>query len=308
MGRLKALTFASVLALGAAQAAHAADLLPPPPPIEVPLRGAVEEPSGFYVRVDGGIANTVASNLRSSFSDGSTLSSLGATQNGVSLTDSWLLGIGLGYQVNSWLRFDGTAEYRSAVAFHSASSFKWGQSVDYTQANYNPTGCAATVLDANSNAVPGTVTCGDDYSGLVKTGVFLFNTYFDIGTWRGFTPYVGAGVGMAVYQTSNVKDVTSFPNTSYAAWGYAGNHIAANLAWAVTAGVSYHITPSLLLDANYRYLNMGDFKTGVIACNDGSGCHGEMQTFSVASNDVRLGLRWLALGEPVYEPMVRAKY
>jgi opacity protein-like surface antigen len=297
MGRFKALTFASVLALGAAQAAQAADLLPPPPPIEAPpLRGAViDDPGGFYLRVDGGLANNMASGLRSTFADGNTMATLGATENNVSLSDSWLLGIGVGYQFNSWLRADLTGEYRTSANYHSSSSNKWG-----TPAT-NPNGCPAG----------GPVSCGDEYTGLVKSGLLLFNTYLDMGTWRGFTPYVGAGVGAAIYQTSDIKDTSQFPNNNATAWGYANNHVGVNLAWALMAGVSYHITPSLLIDASYRYVNMGDFKTGAILCNDMSSCHFETQQFTATANDVRVGLRWLAAADPViFDPglPVRAKY
>jgi opacity protein-like surface antigen len=297
MGRFKALSLASVLALGAAQAAQAADLLPPPPPIDAPpLRGAVAEETGFYLRVDTGVANTSADNLRSTFSDGSTLASQGAVvgSTNVNVGDAALLGLGAGYQFNSWFRADVTGEYRSAIAYHSNISAQWP--------SQSTTGCLV-----GSGAY-----CSDDYSGQVKTGLLLANAYLDMGTWYGFTPYVGAGVGAAIYQTSNVKDATNFASGSSVAggaWGYAPSYTSANFAWAAMAGVSYHITPNLLLDAGYRYVGLGTFKTGAIACNAPSGCHFETQHFDVASNDVRVGLRWLMAG-PVYEQSypVRAKY
>jgi opacity protein-like surface antigen len=298
MGRLKALTLASVLAVGAAQAAQAADLLPPPPPLDAPpLRGAVVEDSGFYLRADTGIGNTNASNLRSSFADGSTLASQGAVvgPTNVSVGDAALLGLGAGYQFNSWFRVDVTGEYRSATPYRSNISAQWNSTSN--------TGCS--VNNANGNAF-----CSDDYTGQIKTGLVLANGYLDMGTWFGFTPYVGAGVGVAAYQTSGVKDTTNFASgVGSGAWGYAPSYTSANFAWAAMAGVAYHITPNLLLDVGYRYVNMGAFKTGVIACNAPGYCHGETQHFDMASNDVRVGLRWLMAG-PVYEPAlpVSAKY
>jgi opacity protein-like surface antigen len=300
MGRLKALTFASVLALGAATAAQAADLLPPPPPLEAPpLRGAVVEESGFYLRVDAGIANTNADRLRSTFGDGTTLASQGAVvgPTSVSVGDAALLGLGAGYQFNSWFRVDVTGEYRSATAYRSNVSAQWPSTSN--------TGCQPN--NANGNAY-----CSDDYTGQIKTGLVLANGYLDMGTWYGFTPYVGAGVGLAAYQTSGVKDTTTFASGASAAgagWGYAPNYTGVNLAWAAMAGVAYHITPNLLLDVGYRYVNMGTFKTGAIACNAPGYCHFETQHFDMASNDVRVGLRWLMAG-PVYDAgyPVRAKY
>ncbi len=129
-----------------------------------------------------------------------------------------------------------------------------------------------------------------------------------MGTWAGFTPYVGAGVGIAAYQTSSIKDTTNFPAGSAAAWGFAPNYNGANFAWALMAGVSYHIMPNLLLDVGYRYVNMGTFKTGAIACDSPSQCHFETQHFNMAANDVRVGLRWMMAAQAYYDPGVRAKY
>lgn len=292
MGRFKALTYASVLALGAAQAAHAADLLPPPPPIEAPLRGAVvEETGGFYVRVDGGLANNNASGLRSTFADGSTLVSQGAVvgSTGVAVGDSSILGLGFGYQFNNWFRADITGEYRNAANYYSYINAQWD----------GGPGCS---VGNGLNAY-----CGDQYKGQIKTGLVLVNGYFDMGTWAGFTPYVGGGFGFAAYQTSGVTDTTQFPGGGNA-WGNAPAYTGVNFAWALTTGVSYHITPNLLIDANYRYVNMGSFQTGVIACNALASCHGETQHFNMASNDVRVGLRWLAAAPVVYDVPVRAKF
>jgi len=289
MGRFKALTFASVLALGAGQAAQAADLLPPPPPLEAPsLRGAVDD-SGFYLRVDAGLANTNASGLRSTFGDGSTTASLGATTGPVSLGDPTILGLGAGYQFNNWFRADVTGEYRNAANYHSSMKY---QSV-YT-----------------ASCLPGSgLYCTDEYTGVAKAGLFLANGYLDMGSWFGFTPYVGGGVGLTVYQTSGVRDQSIYPLDGSV--GFAPNYTGTNFAWALMAGVGYHITANLMLDVGYRYVNMGAFKTGAIACNNqlNGSCHWEVQHFDVASNDVRVGLRWMD-APAVYDPglPVRAKY
>jgi opacity protein-like surface antigen len=287
MGRFTALTFASLLAVGAAQAAQAADLLPPPPIEAPPLRGAVvDEPGGFYLRADAGLANTNATNLRSTFADGTTLATLGATDGPVSVGDSGILGLGAGYQFNTWLRADVTGEYRNAINYHSSVAY---------QSSYAP-----SCLPASG------ISCGDEYTGQVKTGLVLANGYLDLGSWYGFSPYFGGGVGLVAYQTSAIKDNSLLPGGSF---GFAPNSVGTNFAWALMAGVGYHITPNLMLDIGYRYVNMGTFNTGAITCNQ-IPCHLETQHFKVASNDVRVGLRWLLDSRvPVFEPgPVRAKY
>lgn len=289
MGSLKALTLASAVALAVLPMAHipaafAADLLPPPPQLEPPpLRGPVEE-VGFYMRSDIGVAAVSASNLRSTFTDGSTLASLGAVDGPVSVEDNYILSLGLGWQFNQWFRADLTAEYRGSSSYSSSVTYQWGNALT------NASGC-----------YPGSgLVCGDQYNGTVKTGLFLANGYVDVGSWYGFTPYVGGGIGLAVYQTSGVKDTGLYPTAG--AFGFAPNYNGTNFAWSLTGGVAYAIAPNLKLDVAYRYVNMGAFKTGAIGCNytaNGS-CHGEIQSFNMASNDLLFGLRWFT---PVMAPV-----
>jgi len=286
MGSLKALTLASVVAVAAVQAAHAADLLPPPPPLEAPLRGPIED-FGFYLRGDVGVGLNEASGLHSTFGTGVTLADLGAWDGPVNVGDSSLVGIGAGYQFNNWFRADVTGEYRSSASYNSKVYYQ------YSTGGNCPVG--------------GPTNCGDAYNGLLRSGLFLANGYFDLGTWNGITPYIGGGLGFVTYGMSGLTDISmSQPN----GYGVAPNNNSANFAWALMAGAAFHVTPNLLLDMSYRYVNMGTFNTAGIACNGGAstGCAYEAQHFNMASNDIRVGLRWLVAG-PVYaEPVVRAKY
>jgi opacity protein-like surface antigen len=288
MGSLKALTLASAVALGVipaafAPAAHAADLLPPPPQLEPPpLRGPVDEPIGFYMRADIGVGAVSASGLRSTFTDGSTLASLNAFDGSATVGDNYLLSLGLGWQFNQWFRADVTGEYRGSSSYQSYVTYSGG----------------------GTCAIGSGVNCGDRYNGTVKTGLFLANGYVDIGTWYGFTPYVGGGVGAAFYQTSGIQDTSLNPGGSF---GFASNYNGTNFAWSLTGGVAYYLAPNLKLDVAYRYVNMGTFKTAAIACNDTTTCHGEIQSFNMASNDLLFGLRWFAPAmAPV--PVLQTRY
>ena len=296
MGSIKALTLAGFAALSAlpaaSNAARAADLLPPP--IEAPLRGAVEDPSGFYLRADFGYSNQNASNLRSTFGDGSTLASLNASDGPVGVGDSPLLGLGVGYQFNSWLRTDITGEYRPGANYHASTEYKYD--AINTTTGVNSSICPLTASALNVYDTTASTACGDEYAALVKSGLFLANAYLDMGTWQGLTPYVGAGVGVVTYQVSGMKDTSLYPLGPF---GFAGNRTDVNLAWALTAGASMRLTSNLLLDLSYRYTNMGTFSTGQVQCNNQAfnNCHFETQHFGMSSNDVRVGLRWM-LGDP----------
>ena len=87
--------------------------------------------------------------------------------------DACFIGAGFGYQWNSWLRFDATAEYRAKTRFKAIGS--------YTE--FCPGGRCFDVYDGNHSAV-----------------VVMANAYIDLGTWMCLTPFIGAGVGFALPQ------------------------------------------------------------------------------------------------------------
>ena len=292
MGSIKALIYASVVAAGAVQTAQAADLLPPPPPIEAPpLRGPIED-SGFYLRGDLGVGVNEVSSRTSSFGSGATMQSLSSWYGPSTMDSSYLIGIGAGYKFNNWFRADVTGEYRSSGLYKSANY--------YSGSNRACVGLPAGI-------------CGDTYRGQLSIGLFLANAYLDLGTWYGITPYVGAGVGVASWSMGSVVDnslqsqspVNGQPSTN--GGGFSQASAGTNFAWDLTGGVAYNISQNLKLDVSYRYVNMGSINTGAILCT--ADCWYESQHFKLASNDVRVGLRWMVDPGVVYEaPGVRARY
>ena len=102
-----------------------------------------------------------------------------------------------------------------------------------------------------------TATTADYYTAKIDSFTLLANLYLDLGEWGGFTPYVGAGVGtsnLRVHQYTNlsiIEPADGVVDTSR--W---------TLSWAVTGGVAYRFAPNLVLDVNYRYLNLGDAQSG----------------------------------------------
>ena len=91
------------------------------------------------------------------------------------------IGAGFGYQWNSWLRFDATAEYRADVEVQG------GRQLHRVLARV---GRCFDVYDGNHSAV-----------------VVMANAYIDLGTWMCLTPFVGAGVGCAYHKTAAVSDI-----------------------------------------------------------------------------------------------------
>ena len=73
----------------------------------------------------------------------------------------------------------------------------------------------------------------------------MLNAYYDIDTGTKFTPYVGAGIGMARLK-AKIDDEQDFSKSK------------TTFAWQVGAGVSYAMTENVSLDAGYRYTDSGD--------------------------------------------------
>jgi opacity protein-like surface antigen len=183
------------------------------------------------------------------------------------IQDTSIFGFGVGYEWNSWLRFDVTGEYRTKAAFKATGSY----------VEFCPGG-----------------TCFDVNSGNYSSAVFLANAYVDLGTWWCITPFIGAGVGGARNMVSGVQDNGIIANGSVG-FGYTQNDSAQwNLAWDVTAGLTYNVNDNLKVDLSWRYLNLGSPQTAVVQCQNTNSCPGAFYTLhDMSSQDFRIGLRWL---------------
>ena len=271
---LRALGLTAVVAL-APQLARAADMLPPPPPLEAPLRGAIiEESSGWYLRGDVGVGVNQISSTSSTFNCNCVVP--GFAYDNSSIGGAAFAGIGAGYQFNNWFRADVTGEYRGRASFNTVES--------YTDAAPPASFCGAPAGRGAAGR------CYDTYNGSVSSAVFLVNGYVDLGTWYGVTPYLGAGAGLAHHSVGSVVD-HAIGNTG---GGFSAATDKTNFAWALMAGLSYNVNRNLKLELGYRYLNMGQVSSGAIQCQPaGIACNLETQRFNLASHDIRLGMRWL---------------
>ena len=268
MGSLKvtaALT--AFLAVAAPMTARAADLLPPMPMPEAPIEFA----GGWYLRGDIGFTNQDVKRLDNVLGVGTV------QQIQLGFDASPLGGIGVGYKFNEWLRADLTGEYRSRANFHGFDRY-----------------------------VDPTLTTGfgtNEYHASKSEWVGLANVYFDLGTWYGFTPFVGGGVGFA-YNT-----IHDFRDTNVVTQGVAFGREASrtNFAWALHAGLAYAVTPNFTVEFAYRYLNLGDARSGDLTTYTGvSTVYNPSYFRELESHDFKLGLRW-SFADLGYEhpPLVR---
>jgi opacity protein-like surface antigen len=292
MGSLKALFLVSGAVIAMTGLAQAADLLPPPPQMEPPAPMASADFSGWYLRGDLGVAVQTGS-INPSISPNPLIGLPGDAFNSFynpSISASALFDVGVGYQINNWLRFDVTGEYRGGSHFQALEQV----------------------------AIPSTATqFGDFYRADMSSFIGLFNGYVDLGCWYGITPFVGAGAGFANNRLSGMTD-TGFASIGgvgdFPTGGYFSDASKTSFAWALMTGLDFNVTQNLKLELGYRFLDYGKFGSGASHCFNGTGagggfsvgnCGGSdnfISTGNLISQDFRLGLRWAFNDTPTYAP------
>jgi opacity protein-like surface antigen len=282
--RKVALAGATALMTTAANAADFPQALPPPVPqyVQAPAVG------GWYLRGDVGVGMQNFRSFDHNVTTGVWPTTWRIEQKDIK--DTFMVGFGVGYAWNSWLRFDFTGEYRADVKFKAVGSY-----INFPNPG-SPTPRASDFYDGDHRAV-----------------VFLANAYLDMGTWWCITPYIGAGVGGAWHTTRALSDIgLNTDGGGLSAWGVAqDSHSNWSFAWALHAGLAYTVTNNFKVDFGYRYLNMGSATTaeilcGATGCGNGSGPRAFYTLRNLDSHDFRIGMRWMLQPEqPVAPPLMR---
>jgi|RhiMetdeSRZDD1v2_1073273.scaffolds.fasta_scaffold879584_1 opacity protein-like surface antigen len=172
-----------------------------------------------------------------------------AVQNPELTNKTWNFGGGVGYKWE-WFRTDLTFDVSTTAKFDADSRRR--------------------VNDFTAKV--------DNYNG-------LWNAYADLGTWWGFSPYIGGGVGFARLKASGFRISSEHDNEGHSneTW---------NFAWAAMAGLSYRVNANWLIDVGYRHIDMGDVWTGVF----GSGRFRDerrLEVKNLSSDEVRVGFRYM---------------
>ena len=189
---------------------HAADTPPQVIIQQVPVP-VVQEFNGWYLRGDIGMTNQKTKGLENPL--------FGTAPNFTWLdkgefTSGMSFGLGVGYQINDWLR----------ARRHRRISRR----LEIPRARLTST-MAASI---NTN----------DYTFTKKEWLFLANAYLDLGTWWCITPFIGAGVGFTNLTLGNFRD----NNIIAGGGGWAKDETETNFAWALHAGAAYNV------DAEFR--------------------------------------------------------
>jgi opacity protein-like surface antigen len=289
---MKVLTFLACAGLSvAAWPASAADLLGTAPPLSMPGAQAptfFEAGSNWYLRGELGVSFDDAPTLSLSSisapwpSGYATALPLVASDHDSHATD-FTGGLGFGYRFNDYLRLDATWDYRTAAGGTR-------QTTVICPSGLTPMSNPTTLLPAGY-LYSVSETCDGVTEFKQYNNTFLANGYVDLGTYSGFTPYVGGGLGFnmnlmsgsvnyyqpngqyyaanlsqtipgvpKVWVDPNAQPLAPQPNIPFIqqAWNRPFSATTYTLAWALTAGFGFQINPSTTLDIGYRYLNSGE--------------------------------------------------
>ena len=252
----------AVLLSVAAMPANAADIIYDPPVYKYEPPEPVSY-GGWYLRGYVGLTNQRyrgldSNSLQDVINDpGSDFTWIDRGRFG----SSGLIGGGVGYEINHWLRGDVTVEYRHDSRF--------------------------TALDRWNRAGPADPVV-NNYTARKSELLFLANAYADLGTYYGMTPYVGAGIGTSRNTISGFRDYAPNDNIT----NTAANHSQWQLAWALHAGIGVDLTDQATLDIGYSYTHLGNARTGEVTPAV-PGFPNDPFTFrNLHSHDIKVGLRY----------------
>ena len=257
-------------------AAYAADYDPPIFVEEAAEYVPVEIGSGWYLRGDVGyVFDASIDGVDYTLFDPIAAANVPASFTSASIDTDFTWGGGFGYRFTDYFRADAT--------------------VDGFRADFN----GSTTSAETCPGIPDDdTTCRSENSSEVSAVSVMANGYVDLGTYVGFTPYVGAGAGMSYVSWSDLNDTTYCvpggadlcvpPVGAVGSTGHAGED-GWRFTYALMAGVAYDLSNNFKLDVGYKYRSIdgGDMFGWDSADTFGDGSHGNIDT-----HEVRLGLRY----------------
>ncbi len=191
----------------------------------------------------------------------------GDNVNDVSMQNTWLADVGVGCG-------SGSRGWRGEALF----TFRGDRDLDGIPHIYNGTRIGDPVGTPPNDF-------DDPLHTSIQSYTLMFNLYYDLGSYAGFVPYVGAGVGAAYHRVGE----TYFTENPALINRIEGNNDIA-FAWNVMAGVGYQISERAILDFGYRYIDMGKAESGRV---DSAGFVNPAVKFdNIDAHEFKLGLRY----------------
>ncbi len=152
-----------------------------------------------------------------------------------------------------------------------------------TEAEFGQGARSVSVFGAGG---PATLTASQNFK--VSAHSLMANGFFDINTQTDFTPYLGAGLGLAYLDTDYRSGIT-MNNIPIGASSSDGSW---NFAWSLMAGVGYSINENLTLDLGYRYIDLGSGDAGTFNASNGGISYSGSPSVDYTAHELGLGLRF----------------
>jgi opacity protein-like surface antigen len=209
----------------------------PAPEPEVVAPQFTELLSGWYLRGDLGYRQNTVNGA-----DLAPTAASGPITNAYYDKNTFAGTVGAGYKLG-FLRTDVTADFGMPMAYRADTAFGGG----------------------------------DYYNARISAITLLGNAYIDMGTWWGFTPYVGAGLGATYFHAAKFLTPLSTEEVTTTNW---------SMSWALMAGVSYQFASNMAIDVGYRYINFGDARAGDPRFNSDY-----LDLHKLTAQEIRVGLR-----------------
>lgn len=169
--------------------------------------------------------------------------------------DSPVVQLGVGWRLNQNVRVDATLGYRGWYELDDGDAFP------------------------------------SDFKADITSWALMANGYYDFSlTWG--KPYVGAGLGIAMNKIDTITNSGgALVPQSFSIPGGSSS----GLAWALMAGISFPLSPTMTLDLGWRYIDLGDIESdaGTITCTPAcgtdpySGMSGKLR-----AHELMIGLRF----------------
>jgi opacity protein-like surface antigen len=196
------------------------------------------------------------------------------------LVSGWYLRGDAGYRLNHVSSFEAPAATITNVKYTDSLGLTFGAGYKYQWFRSDLTIDYGTKVGASASSTSG--ASQPQFTMKVETLTALANLYMDLGTWWGFTPYLGGGAGVSYLKARHYNDTSSVINQ-------AVTNDGTTFSWAAMAGVSYQVNTRFIVDLGYRHLSLGD-----IASSTGSNSPSDRTRWQGLSTDeVRLGVRFL---------------
>jgi opacity protein-like surface antigen len=226
--------------------------------VPVPAPVPYEEHYRWYIRGDIGGAITAdrpgPTQSGIAYGAGDLRSPLAASAFAFPNSDehsAFVWGIGAGAYISKRFRMDITADYRTSTTQQITGTYNYVTDIDNGSGTTN-WGRATGV------AVSGTMSD----SIRAYSSIMMVNAYFDLFEGNRFTPYIGAGIGFAHNRWNRDLAIGANSSTCCTLAGTSASSGGGtfSLAANVTAGFSYALSQSTLLDLNYRLMYLQGYE------------------------------------------------